>query len=229
MGALMAREQGDVLLGSQPLPPTTKRLANLLLLRLLSRGTARTSRTGRGRSLIRTMATIPRPPPGYSSLAVSTAQILLPLTISNRCGQSFRWRGVQVYDEIGKEEPQAFHIKKEEGTVDAPLQHLPTRRSFCTSTEWSICLADRVVLVRQDEERGFLYHRTLLPTNALPERASSVEEETTAWLQDYLNLRVPLAELYEEWSGKDEVFARFAKRFTGVRMLRQDPWECLCA
>jgi N-glycosylase/DNA lyase len=58
---------------------------------------------------------------------------------------------------------------------------------------------------------------------------STVVAETDSWLADYLNLRVPLAELYEEWSAKDEVFRRFAKRFTGVRMLRQDPWECLCS
>jgi len=69
----------------------------------------------------------------------------------------------------------------------------------------------------------------MIPGSDSPASSTSVVDQTAAWLADYLNLRVPLTELYEEWSEKDEVFKRFAKRFTGVRMLRQDPWECLCA
>lgn len=111
-----------------------------------------------------------------------------------------------------------------QGSVESPWER---------QTEWSLCLADRVVLLRQDEERSYLYHRTVLPdlvaAAATPSDLQHVEGVTAAWLADYLNMQVPLDELYEEWSAKDDVFKRFAKRFAGVRMLKQDPWECLCA
>lgn len=56
-----------------------------------------------------------------------------------------------------------------------------------------------------------------------------VNSETAKWVTDYLNLSVPLEDLYDEWAATDPVFARFAMKFRGVRMLRQDPWECLCS
>jgi N-glycosylase/DNA lyase len=179
----------------------------------------------------------PRPPPGYTSLPVSSTQILLPLTISNKCGQSFRWRGVEVFDGLQEEVAQVklestnggVKIKKEEDDPMTTIMQTTSTSTYRKTIEWSICLSDRVVFVRQDEERGYLYHRTMLGDTKGVSSETSVAESTAAWLQDYLNLAIPLAELYEEWSDKDEVFKRFAKRFTGVRMLRQDPWECLCA
>ena len=96
-------------------------------------------------------------------------------------------------------------------------------------TEWSVCLSDRVVFLRQDEERGFLYYRTLVPASGSSLSIDAIELQTAQWLRDYLNLDVPLEMLYQEWTERDKVFARFADRFSGLRMLRQDPWECLCA
>ncbi|KAJ9477429.1 N-glycosylase/DNA lyase [Pseudozyma hubeiensis] len=156
----------------------------------------------------------PRPPPGYSSLRAATSQILLPLTVSNKCGQAFRWRRNKVWQPL-------------------PASTISANASGATheeQVEWSLCLSDRVVLLRQDEHRGFIYHRTLLPSNDTSE-SNDIEasRETDRWLVDYLSLDVPLESLYAEWSEKDPVFARFATRFSGLRMLRQDPWECLCA
>lgn len=194
----------------------------------------------------------PLPPPGYSALQASAGQILLPLTVSNKCGQSFRWRSVQLWEPVRARE--SHHQSKLERTSPPPIapplpkvkqepkeeqeavtssnsqteqvSHTHSDRSGLEQwTEYSICLSDRVILVRQDEERGYIYHRTLLPG---PPTAST-NAETAAWLHDYLNLRVPLEALYEEWAEKDKVFARFATKFRGIRMLRQDPWECLCA
>lgn len=151
----------------------------------------------------------PRPPPGYAALRAAPSQILLPLTVSNKCGQAFRWRGNKVW------EPRATGS---------------SQQVWEEQTEWSLCLSDRVVLLRQDEHRGFLYHKTLLPpSNTDNQHKAEINRETERWLDDYLNLDVPLEALYAEWEAKDAVFARFATRFTGLRMLRQDPWECLCA
>lgn len=196
---------------------------------------ARLARTSAKQYFYRRMAIQARPPPGYASFPVSSSQILLPLTISNKCGQSFRWRGVEVYEDaslestqVKAEEKMTVRVKKEDEPY-IPLVQTSSKTIYHKTIEWSICLADRVVFVRQDEERGFVYHKTILAQTEEAAVDLSVIEGTSAWLEDYLNLRVPLAELYQEWSEKDDVFKRFAKRFTGVRMLRQDPWECLCA
>ncbi|PWN47961.1 DNA glycosylase [Violaceomyces palustris] len=203
----------------------------------------------------------PRPPPGYRFIKASPSQVLLPLTVSNKCGQAFRWRGVKIWEPLTDLAPSSPFIKAEpsssseggppfikpepgielgfedEATLSPPdAGHRESLRDlFEEQTEWSICLADRVVLLRQDEKRGYLYHRTLTPSrNGDTKGQGSIDEEklseqTSEWLLDYLNMNVPLESLYEEWSRRDKVFARFSDRFAGLRMLRQDPWECLCA
>jgi N-glycosylase/DNA lyase len=195
-----------------------------------------------------------RPPAHYRVLPVAREQILLQLTVSNRCGQAFRWRANEVWEYIGdeelgpplKSEPEtpvkrepdaetahvksetdgsAAHVKAENGSAHAST----SLKGWEQQTEWSLCLSDRVVLLRQDEARGYLYFRTLLPSGTDTADVELVESQTRSWLHDYLNLSVPLEALYKEWSLKDPVFRRFATRFAGVRMLQQEPWECLCA
>ncbi|XP_060787525.1 N-glycosylase/DNA lyase isoform X2 [Neoarius graeffei] len=46
-------------------------------------------------------------------------------------------------------------------------------------------------------------------------------------LRDYFQLHVKLEDLYKEWSDADPHFSHTGKIFSGVRMLRQDPVECL--
>ncbi|CAO1619330.1 unnamed protein product [Sympodiomycopsis kandeliae] len=265
------------------------------------------------------MSTSPRPPKGYSWLKVSPTDILLPLTISNKCGQSFRWRTTIVIDEhrngdhgdsivfnqvavdTGKGPSSVAAVKMESGMQEEPSpvsvaavkvepnphegvlpreDHLlredhgqptavkaepdqeavplPATESTLASssqpadadvkedlslsmdpsaalvtsshththtTEYSICLSDRVVLLRQDEQRGYLYHKTMLPDDLLINADTILETEL--WIHDYLNLSVNLDTLYQEWTTRDPIFTKFGKRFTGIRMLRQDPWECL--
>ncbi|KAH3791613.1 N-glycosylase/DNA lyase-like [Dreissena polymorpha] len=48
-----------------------------------------------------------------------------------------------------------------------------------------------------------------------------------AILRNYLNLHINLEELYKTWSDADEHFKDIAQKFTGIRMLRQPPVECL--
>ncbi len=140
---------------------------------------------------------------GFRPMKVSPAQILLHLTISNRCGQSFRWHERKVGS----------------ADLDAPVEAGPRL------SEWSFCLRDRVVVLKQDVQSGLLLHKTLLPGDRRP--SESVESETESWIRDYLNLNVDLEQKYQEWSGKDAVFADLAGRFSGIRMLRQPVFECL--
>ena|SRR2546421_7851153 len=53
------------------------------------------------------------------------------------------------------------------------------------------------------------------------------KDETHRLLHSYLSLDVSLPELYAHWSDVDPHFKNTALRFAGVRILRQDPWECL--
>ncbi|KAK0543771.1 8-oxoguanine glycosylase ogg1 [Tilletia horrida] len=196
----------------------------------------------------------PCPPPGYAFFPVDPSDCLLELTISNKCGQAFRWRSVQVWDQVNSTQlaihkvasHEELKVKKEPVEDEAgPLKSSPSITAASSvapstgQTEWSLCLSDRVVFVRQDIEQGYIYHRTLLPSpehavngNLTPVHAeinSQATHETAAWLSDYLSLRVPVAKLMTEWSARDPIFAKHSPRFTGLRMLRQDPWECLCA
>lgn len=52
-------------------------------------------------------------------------------------------------------------------------------------------------------------------------------DDTANLLHSYLSLDVSLPELYAHWSSVDSHFKNTALRFAGVRILRQDPWECL--
>ncbi|NXU06478.1 OGG1 lyase, partial [Buphagus erythrorhynchus] len=51
--------------------------------------------------------------------------------------------------------------------------------------------------------------------------------ETDRILRDYFQLDVGLSALYHAWGAADPLFHKVAKDFPGVRVLRQDPVECL--
>lgn len=92
--------------------------------------------------------------------------------------------------------------------------------------EYRLCLSDRVVCLRQTPET--LYYRAVYP-NPQPNQSQLLlrNKETVTWLQDYFQLDTDLPSLYKEWASRDINFARLQSRFSGIRVLRQDPWECL--
>jgi N-glycosylase/DNA lyase len=57
--------------------------------------------------------------------------------------------------------------------------------------------------------------------------ATEDEDDTETLLKHYLNLEPNLTALYEYWSSVDANFKKRAPKFTGVRILKQDPWEAL--
>ena len=46
-------------------------------------------------------------------------------------------------------------------------------------------------------------------------------------IRDYFYLQVPLSPLYEEWSKADAKCQLLAQGYPGLRVLRQNPVECL--
>lgn len=88
------------------------------------------------------------------------------------------------------------------------------RRNDVEGGTWSITLDSRVVLLKQDAKNLYF--------SSIPELAS-----TPDLVKDYLNLAVDLKKLWNDWSSRDKRFGE--PRLTGVRILRQDPWETLIA
>lgn len=92
----------------------------------------------------------------------------------------------------------------------------------------------RVVCLRQTGE-GVFY--TAVYPHDSPSAPTSWEGDqnkgtTKAWLEDYFQLRHDLPALYDAWRTLDPAFfgrVELGSGAVGVRVLRQDPWECLVA
>lgn len=144
-------------------------------------------------------------PPGFRLLPLPVAQLSLAAVL--QCGQSFRW--------------QTFPLVVEEDSDNNKLER-PTH-------EYRLCLRDRVVCLRQTSDA--LYFRSVFPSTIQSAISSSDQElkeaETLAWIQDYFQLKVDLTALYDQWALRDPVFLKIRDRFSGIRILRQDPFECL--
>ncbi|XP_032303099.1 N-glycosylase/DNA lyase isoform X4 [Coturnix japonica] len=82
---------------------------------------------------------------------------------------------------------------------------------------WTGVLGERVWTLRQERDR--LWYTVYGDEAPGP--------ETDRILRDYFQLDVGLAALYQTWGAADPLFCRTAAAFPGVRVLRQDPVECL--
>ncbi|KAJ3744792.1 DNA glycosylase [Lentinula detonsa] len=135
---------------------------------------------------------------GFRALPLPIIQLSLAAVL--KCGQSFRWT--------------AYPLKLDPEDASSPTH------------EYRFCLRDRVVCLRQTATN--ILYRTVQPD---PQPNANQRElrdaETLLWLKDYFQLDVDLAFLYEEWGSRDKVFLGIQDRFSGIRMLRQDPWENL--
>ncbi|KAI6005703.1 DNA glycosylase [Pisolithus albus] len=137
---------------------------------------------------------------GFRSLPVPIVQLSLEAVL--RCGQSFRWTSYPLTPDLDDEQPPT-------------LTH-----------EYRFCLRDRVICLRQS--RHALFYRSVFPEQNLSAAETTLREaETLTWIKDYFQLDVDLPKLYDDWSERDTVFRSLRSRFSGIRVLRQDPWENL--
>lgn len=141
---------------------------------------------------------------GFRSLPLPIAQLSLAAVL--KCGQSFRWHTLPLQG-------------KTDGAEGAVGSSSPTH-------EYRFCLRDRVVCLRQSYDT--LFYRSIFPEHlSSPVDENTREAQTLEWIRDYFQLDIDLVKLYDEWSDRDPVFRSFGWRFSGIRMLRQDPWENL--
>ncbi|KAH9833075.1 DNA glycosylase [Rhodofomes roseus] len=140
-------------------------------------------------------------PAGFRALPLPLAQLSLAAVL--QCGQSFRW---SIFPLVSN-------------TTSGELL-LPTH-------EYRLCLRDRVVCLRQSPDTLF-YRSAYPPSPPSPKTLEQREAETLAWIRDYFQLDIDLVDLYDQWAKRDPVFQRHcSQRFSGIRMLRQDPFENL--
>ncbi|KAG1756614.1 DNA glycosylase [Suillus paluster] len=137
-------------------------------------------------------------PAGFRALPLSAVQLSLAAVL--KCGQSFRW--------------SSYSLPSSPAAESSPTH------------EYRLCLRDRVVCLRQSPD--YLFYCSVFPGEHLSVQQEGVKnEETLSWLKDYFQLDVDLVQLYDQWSDRDQVFNKLKSRFSGIRMLRQDPWENL--
>ncbi|KAL1790595.1 N-glycosylase/DNA lyase isoform X1 [Sigmodon hispidus] len=87
---------------------------------------------------------------------------------------------------------------------------------------WTGVLADQVWTLTQTEEH--LYCTVYREDESRVGRPTPEDLEA---LHNYFQLDVSLAQLYSHWASVDSNFQKVAQKFQGVRLLRQDPTECL--
>ncbi|XP_033611837.1 N-glycosylase/DNA lyase isoform X3 [Fukomys damarensis] len=87
---------------------------------------------------------------------------------------------------------------------------------------WSGVLADQVWTLTQTEEQ---LHCTVYRGD--PGWLGRPTPEELVAVHKYFQLDVSLAQLYSRWGAVDSHFRKVAGKFQGVRLLRQDPIECL--
>lgn len=90
----------------------------------------------------------------------------------------------------------------------------------------------KVLTLRVLAGQGIHYRSLYPPTPPHTAYAADLTSDTTLpLLKSYFQLDTPLAPLYAEWSAKDAHIKRKleteGERLQGIRVLNQDPWECL--
>uniref|UniRef100_UPI0037E9597F N-glycosylase/DNA lyase n=1 Tax=Semicossyphus pulcher TaxID=241346 RepID=UPI0037E9597F len=157
----------------------------------------------------------------WRSLACAKSELRLDLTLA--CGQSFRWRETAEGHWTGAMGGRVWTLTQTDDTIWYHVYNSQDRHGekgdrkrkagVCLQIENESGKRFKGALKKEEEEP--------VPVTLVP----NIEEEEM--LRDYFQLNVKLRDLYKEWGAADPHFKRIADIFTGVRMLRQDPTECL--
>ncbi|XP_029974498.1 N-glycosylase/DNA lyase [Salarias fasciatus] len=155
----------------------------------------------------------------WRSFRCPKSELRLDLTLP--CGQSFRWRetaeghwtgvmGGRVWTLTQTEDTLWYHVYDQQENQEKGNEM--ERRAGVSFHEQSKAEKTFKENVKEEQELPAGFQNTV------------TEEEM---LRDYFQLSVNLGDLYREWGAADPHFKKIADIFTGVRILRQDPTECL--
>jgi len=138
----------------------------------------------------------------WIDLEVPARELRPYATLTN--GQCFNWLVVDIEPAEAGGTP-----------YDSPQKQQQSAWGTHDAKEWVGPLQNRVISIRETP--------TTTHFRVLHGPATGVKED----LQRYFRLETPLAPLYEEWSRADARLAKIANAIPGVRILRQDPLECM--
>ncbi|EGW30013.1 uncharacterized protein SPAPADRAFT_63635 [Spathaspora passalidarum NRRL Y-27907] len=89
--------------------------------------------------------------------------------------------------------------------------------------EWSFTTQDRIILLKQDDQ--FIHYSHIMKHDT-----NGTSSQTLDFLHDYFSLDLKLADLYTSWKTSHKKYEKGISpfdAFQGIRIIRQDPWECL--
>ncbi|XP_056239899.1 N-glycosylase/DNA lyase [Seriola aureovittata] len=158
----------------------------------------------------------------WRSLACTKSELRLDLTLA--CGQSFRWRETAEGHWTGVMGGRVWTLTQTEDTL---WYHVYKNQE---GQKWGSDRKRRAGISLQEEnksEKRFKGALKIEEDEIVAETSVQDTDEEKEMLRDYFQLNVELGELYREWRAADPHFKKIADIFTGVRMLRQDPTECL--
>nr|XP_061802669.1 N-glycosylase/DNA lyase-like [Nerophis lumbriciformis] len=152
----------------------------------------------------------------WRALACHKSELRLDLTLA--CGQSFRWRETADGHWTGVIGGRVWTLTQ---TDDTLWYHVYKQNVREASKEEK---GENVGVFRNEKKLQIKCEGAMKEEEVVNLRHDKNDEAT---LRDYFQLKVNLCDLYKKWGARDPHFKKIADIFTGVRMLRQDPTECL--
>ncbi|KAM4643685.1 N-glycosylase/DNA lyase isoform 2-T2 [Discoglossus pictus] len=149
-------------------------------------------------------------------------------------GQSFRWKessagfwtGVlkgHVYTLTQTEEHIWYTVYSKQEEIGDELLTNTTQKKKPKTTKENKLLRAPQKLIKTEQ----IKQETEDQSATLPQVTDDDGKKDQKILRDYFQLDVSLKDLYDQWGKSDPHFQEVAKDFTGIRVLRQDPTECL--
>ncbi|CAG11321.1 unnamed protein product [Tetraodon nigroviridis] len=157
----------------------------------------------------------------WRSLPCTKSELRLDLTLE--CGQSFRWRETAEGHWTGVMKGRVWTLTQTEDTLWFHVYENQERQSKTQDRKRRASVS-----VQEDEPRK-KFQSQVKKEDGEPLDVPLLQDyrEEKEMLRDYFQLDVNLGDLYKKWGDADPHFRSIANVFTGVRMLRQDPTECL--
>ncbi|XP_028265667.1 N-glycosylase/DNA lyase isoform X2 [Parambassis ranga] len=152
----------------------------------------------------------------WKSMKCAKSELRLDLTLA--CGQTFRWRETAEGHWTGVMAGRVWTLTQ----TDDTLWYHVYKHQDKQKNEGDRKRRAGVCLLEENKAGKRFKNEEEDPVTVA--QTSEVEE---GMLRDYFQLNVNLGDLYSEWAAADCHFRNIAQIFTGVRMLRQDPTECL--
>ena len=161
----------------------------------------------------------------FIDLKVSRDELRPSATLTT--GQCFHWKAVVVVVPKNTDRKESISTSTTTTTTSAWGSH--------DATEWigTIRVSDPTLFGNDDDHQDDGVSIVLViretPTTTLYRPLTTVPStvDLSKVLEDYFQLQFSLKDLYTEWSEACPRLSVIAKCLPGVRLINQDPWECL--